>query len=194
MQGKRMMLGLVALLPLLATAEQPLERRGQKTVNGHSLPYVVRHLPTSAFPELPAPVRETLDRRNCMIPQTYEAHRPENALQASLAGPGTKDWAVLCSVGGRVSLLVFFSERTDPEELAVADETDRLEVQASTGVMGFAWGIDAASPEQVHEAQAGLRPRPAKLTHDALADEWIDHRTVFRLFDGGKWRELPLPE
>lgn len=194
MQGRTMMLGLVALLPLLAVAEQPLERRGEKMVNGRSQPYVVRHLPVSAFPELPPLVRAELERRNCLIPQTYEAHRPENVIRGSFSAPAAADWAALCSTEGRVSLLVFFSDRPEAEELAVAEETDRLEVQASTGVMGFAWGIDAASPAQVHEAQAGLRPRPARLTHDALVDEWIDHRTVFRFFDGGKWRELPLPE
>lgn len=194
MRGKTMVFGLTALLSALAAAQEPLEHRGQKTVNARSVPYVVRHLPVSAFPELPEPVRTELERRNCLIPQTYEAHRPENVIHASLERPGSSDWAALCAVEGRVSLLVFFSEPGEVVELAAAEEMDRLEVQASTGVLGFAWGIDAASPEQVHEAQAGLRPRPARLTHDALADEWIDRRTVFLYFGGEKWTEVPLPE
>ena len=62
-----------------------------------------------------------------MIPQTYEAHRPENVIHASLQRAGSSDWAVLCAAKGTVSLLVFFgSEPAAPMELASAQETERL--------------------------------------------------------------------
>lgn len=194
MHVRSFFLGWALLLPVTVVAQQPLVRSGQVTAGGRALPYLVRHLPVNAFPELPERVRAELERRSCLIPQTYQAHRPENVLHASLERAGSEDWAALCAVEGRVSLLVFFSDRVAPEELAVAEETDRLQLQASTGVMGFSWGIDPASPEQVHEAQAGLQPRPARLTHDALADAVIDRRTVFHYFSGSRWTEAPLPE
>ena len=77
-------------------------------IDGHPTPYLIRHLPVSSFPDLPPAVQEQLDRRGCLIPQTYEAHQPENVVHASLERPGSSDWAVLCSAQGTVSLLVFF--------------------------------------------------------------------------------------
>ena len=63
---------------------------------------------------------ETLNQRGCMIPQTYEAHQPENVVHASLERAGSSDWAVLCSAQGTVSLLIFFgSDPAKPMVLAV---------------------------------------------------------------------------
>ena len=58
--------------------------------------------------------------------------------------------------------------------LASAPETERLQAHGSADVLGFNWGIDPASPEQVHEAQLGMRIRPPRLDHDALADTLVD--------------------
>src|SRR5580692_6723995 len=87
----------------------PLNASGQVTVDGRPTPYLIRHLPVDAFPQLPAAIEDVLVRRGCLIPQTYEAHQPENVVNASLERHGSSDWAVLCSVNGTVSLLVFFS-------------------------------------------------------------------------------------
>ncbi len=86
----------------------PLNTSGQVIVDGHSTPYLIRHLPVNSFPQLPPAVQDALTRRGCLIPQTYEAHQPENVVHASLERPGSSDWAVLCSANGTVSLLVFF--------------------------------------------------------------------------------------
>ncbi len=89
-----------------------LTESGQVLVAGRSTPYLIHHLPISSFPELPAPIMGLLNRRGCTIPQTYAAHHPENVVHASLERAGSSDWAVLCSVGGTVSLLIFFDEGT----------------------------------------------------------------------------------
>ena len=68
-------------------AQEPqgqLVRSGQIQVDGRSTPYVIRHLPVSSFPELPEAVAKALNERGCLIPQTYQAHRPENVVEASL--------------------------------------------------------------------------------------------------------------
>src|ERR1039458_1575237 len=92
------------------SASAALNTSGSVVIDGHSTPYLIRHLPVSSFPDLPAAIREQLDLRSCLIPQTYEAHRPENVVHASLERPGSSDWAVLCSAQGTVSLLVFFGD------------------------------------------------------------------------------------
>lgn len=169
------------------TATGPLNESGQVTIDGRPTPYLIRHLPINAFPQLPASVQDALTRRGCLIPQTYEAHQPENVVHASLERPGSSDWAVLCSAGGRVSLLVFFSSGGDPMVVASAPETDRLQAHEATNVLGFNWGIDPASPQTVHEAQFGMSHPPPRLDHDALADSVIERRTIYRVYANGAW-------
>ncbi|WP_420238176.1 hypothetical protein ACOBR2_00780 [Telmatobacter bradus] len=175
-------------------AQDPFLRTGQVLYEGHATAYVIRHLPVNAFPELPAAVRSELEHRGCQIPQTYEAHQPENVVSASLRQPDSVDWAVLCSVNGTVSLLVFFGDSPVPTVLANAPETDRLQPHDPGSTLGFNWGIDPATPEQVHEAQTGLQPRPTRLDHDALADSVLERRTRYHFFVNGHWTLLELPD
>jgi hypothetical protein len=177
----------------------PLSESGQIVIDAHSAPYLIRHLPVSSFPELPATVADLLNRRGCMIPQTYEAHQPENVIHASFERRGSSDWAVLCTVKGTVSLLVFFAGGVSqgvgqPVVLASVPETQRLQAHDSTGVLGFNWGIDPASPEQVHEAQAGMEHRPPLVDHDALADSVVDRRTVYRYYSKSVWTLVDMPD
>jgi hypothetical protein len=171
-----------------------LTESGQLLLAGRSTPYLIRHLPVSSFPELPEVIQDQLDRRGCLIPQTYEAHHPENVVHASLERAGSSDWAILCSAQGTVSLLVFFAgHSTQPLVLASAPETQRLQPHDASGALGFNWGIDPASPEQVHEAQASMEPRPPLLDHDALADSIVDHRAVFHFYAKGAWTLVDTP-
>ena len=168
----------------------PLDTSGQTTIDGSSQPYLIRHLPVNAFPQLPPAVQAELNRRGCLIPQTYEAHRPENVVHASLEHKGSSDWAVLCSVNGASSLLVFLSSSGDPVVLSTAAETSRLQAHGSSKVLGFNWGIDPASPEQIHEAQLGMHHPPPRADHDALADSIIEGRTIYRFYSHGTWTVL----
>ncbi len=183
---------ILALAAFIAPAQNSdsgsLNVSGQVFVDGHATPYLIRHLPVNSFPQLPPAVQDALARRGCLIPQTYEAHQPENVVHASLERPGSSDWAVLCSVNGTVSLLVFFSiNYSEPMVLASAPETERLQSHGSSNVLGFNWAIDPASPEDVHEAQFGMRHPPLRLDHDALADSIIDQRTVYHFCSNNAW-------
>jgi hypothetical protein len=175
-----------------------LTESGQVVIAGKSTPYLIHHLPVNSFPELPAAVAEILDRRGCTIPQTYEAHRPENVVHASLEQAGSSDWAVLCSAEGTVSLLVFFDgvaarAQEQPVVLASAIETKRLQPYPGGSALGFNWGIDPASPEQIHSAQKGLENRPARVDHDALSDSVIEHNTIYHFYARSAWTVLPMP-
>jgi hypothetical protein len=177
----------------------PLIKSGQIVVDGRSIPYLIRSLPVSSFPELPLAIQDLLNIRGCLIPQTYEAHHPENVVHASLERPGSSDWAVLCSAEGTVSLLVFFGSRSasaqgQPIVLVSTLETERLQVHDPSGVLGFNWGIDPASPEQIHVAQYGMERRPLRLDHDALADSVVDRRTVYHFYAKNVWTLVEMPE
>jgi hypothetical protein len=176
-----------------------LAESGQILVAGHLTPYLIHRLPVSSFPDLPPAVADELNRRGCLIPQTYEAHHHENVVHASLERTGSSDWAVLCSAQGTVSLLVFFTSASSqssaqPFVLASAHDTQRLQSHDETGVLGFNWGIDPASPEQLHEAQTGLEPRPQLVDHDALADSVIEQKTLYHFFAKSGWTLPDMPD
>ena len=176
------------------TDSKGLAESGHVEVEGQTVPYLIRRLPVNAFPDLPDGVVEQLNERNCLIQQSYEAHHPENVVHASLERAGSSDWAVLCSANGEVSLLVFFGTAAGrPAVLATVPEKERLERHDSSGVLGFNWAIDPASPEAVQQARAGMERKPPRPDHDALADILIDRKTVYRFFSKGKWTLLDMP-
>ncbi|MGO8933070.1 MAG: hypothetical protein ACLPLZ_11485 [Terracidiphilus sp.] len=177
------------------SASAALSRSGSVIIDGQLTHYLIRHLPVSSFPELPAAIQEQLDLRGCLIPQTYEAHRPENVVHASLERPGSSDWAVLCSAQGSVSLLVFFGNGSSrPFTLASGPETERLQTHDPSGVLGFNWGIDPASPQEVHDAQLGMRHPSPRLDHDALADTLVDRHTVYHFYLKSAWIVLEMQD
>jgi hypothetical protein len=184
----------LAVLPVAAQDAPKLVESGNVVVAGQSAPYLIRRLPVNAFPDLPDAVADELIQRQCLVPQSYQAHHPENVVHASLERAGSSDWAVLCSVEGQVSLLVFFGD--GPERAVVvasAAEKERLQRHDSSGVLGFNWAIDPAAPEAVHQAQSGLERKPPRIDHDALVDIVIDRKTVYRFFSKGKWTFLDMP-
>ena len=190
-------LGLATLLTAQAQAadtnvDTNLDVHGMLTVNGRQTPYRIRHLPVSSFPELPATVAAALTQRGCLIPQTYAAKRPENVVHASLERTGSRDWAVLCSTQGEVSLLVFLASGTveTPTTLAKKEELSCLEAQDATGRLGFDWAIDPAVPKRVHEAQVSMAHRPPLLDHDCLAESQVDGKTIYHLYRNGSWETV----
>lgn len=190
---------LIFFAAAVLSAQQPalpnLTTSGKIVVNGKAQSYTIQHLPVSSFPNLPDAVAQALMRRGCSVPQTYEAHGPENVIHGSFERAGSSDWAVLCAARGTVSLLVFFGNAPgEAEVLATAPEMKRLYLSSEIGELGFDWGIDAATPEAVREAQSGMEPRPAPIDHDAVADSVIEQSVMYRYYANGKWSELPQPD
>jgi hypothetical protein len=181
--------------PSAQLAPNPLIESGHIDLNGRAAAYTIHHLPPNAFPDLPASISDTLDRRGCVIPQTYEAHHPENLIHASFEHEGSSDWALLCASKNSVSLLVFFASAPDhPTVLATRSETERLQAHGASATLGFNWAIDRASPQQIHDARIGMKPHPTPTDHDALADSTVDGKTVYHFYAKGKWTVLDMPE
>lgn len=172
-----------------------LTETGKTSVDGQTANYLIRRLPISSFPDLPDAIAGVLDLRGCMIPQTYQARRPENVIHASFDHPGSSDWAVLCSTHGNVELLVFFARTPDkPMSLASVPELERLQRHDSSGVLGFDWGIDPASPQRVHEAQSAMEHHPPLLDHDALEDTVLSGKSIYHFFTRNAWTVVDMPE
>lgn len=174
----------------------PLTESGQIWVDGRLMSYIIRRLPVNAFPELPTAIAAQLEGRGCTIPQSYEAHRPENVVHGSFSAVGADEWAVLCSAKGTASLLVFLDGASEPPTwLATAKETERLQAQhGAKSPLGFNWGIDRATPAQVHEAQSGRGHGHVMPDHDAIADSVIEYRTIYHFYSKGHWMLLDMPD
>ena len=174
---------------------QSFNESGKTSVDGKLVSYLIRRLPVSSFPDLPDAVAETLTQRECLIPQTYQAHRPENVIHASFDRAGSSDWAVLCSTHGSVELIVFFARAPGKAmTVASAPELERIQRHDSTGVYGFAWGIDSASPKQVREAQSGLEHHAGAVDHDAISDTVLNQKTIYHFYFHEEWTKLEMPE
>lgn len=174
---------------------QPFNESGKTTIDGRTVPYLVRRLPVDSFPDLPDAIAGILNERGCLIPQTYQAHHPENVIHASFERPGSSDWAVLCSAHGKVDLLVFFGEsQSKPVMLSSAPELERIQRHDSTGIFGFDWGIDPATPQRVHEAQTGMQRHPPMLDHDALMDTVLNQKTIYRFYTHNSWTVVEMPQ
>ena len=160
---------------------------GQLDYAGKTMNYRIRRLPVSAFPELPAAVRTTLEGRACMVPQTYEARRPENVVHGELWQKGSLDWAVLCSRDGSTSLLVFRSNALAlPIELESGKDIDRLQARLN-GTLGFAWGLDIAVPATVRRL-VGSKTGP--IDHDGIQMSIVEKSSEIHYYQNGRWLEF----
>lgn len=174
---------------------QALNESGRTNVGGRTVSYLIRRLPVTSFPDLPEATADALTERGCLIPQTYQAHRPENVIHASFERPGSSDWAALCSAQGKVELLVFFARAPGKAmTVATAPELERIQRHDSTGVFGFDWGIDPVLPKQVREAQSAMEHHPAVVDHDALADSVLNEKTIYHFYAHDRWTKLEMPE
>jgi hypothetical protein len=155
---------------------------GQLQIAGQSRSYRLRRLPLSAFPELPPSVRSVLSQRGCLVPQTWQARRPENVIHGAFFRAGNQDWAVLCSQEGESSLLVFRDGIGVPAELASYKDVDRLMPTNANGKLGYAWGIDPASQDRLRQFAPGQH-----FDHEGIEDSVIDHSSVLHFFREGRW-------
>jgi hypothetical protein len=197
--GFRTRVGVLCLLVSGIAAGQSFESdtlvsSGEILWHGQMVTYRIRYLPVASFPELPLAIAGALSDLGCLIPQTYEAHRPENVVRGNFEAAGSADWALLCSRNRRVTLLVFFGSRPGHyTQLAEFAETGRLQAYPGSQVLGFNWGVDRATPGAVRDAQSGMTPRPGLLDHDAVEDSEVDQRSIYHYFANGSWTVAAMP-
>jgi hypothetical protein len=177
--------GQVRAYAQIATAEQV--ETGQLDYAGRTMTYRIRRLPLSAFPDMPLAVRNVLEGRQCMVPQTYEARRPENVIHGEFWQKGNRDWAVLCSRDGTSSLLVFRSSALSlPIELESGKDIDRLQARLN-GTLGFAWGLDLAAAESVRRV-AGKRS--VSIDHDGIQVSIVEKSSEIQYNLNGTWLQF----
>jgi hypothetical protein len=155
---------------------------------------IVRFPPT-AFPELPKNVVTELNRRGCTIPQPYTDRRA-NVIRGVFATPGQTDWAVLCSVNGFSSILVFWNG-SEQHPAVIAELPDEKFLIRESGGSGFARSIKAVETKTVaqHFRTDGSPERP-RIAHDGVLDEsFAGKPSIVHYHHSGKWlRSCPEPK
>ena len=188
MQGTQKLVVWIALLtaPLIAAAQE-----GEQVLHGHigDQSYAFRLLPPASFTEVPAAIRSDLQRRHCLIPQTYEARTPENVIHGAFREKGSSDWAALCSQNGTSTLLIYWDgSATKPAETAAQLDTDTADPHNETNLLGYARGIDPATPKSINEILANKPYGP--FDHDGIRDAHIEKSSVIHYFKNGTWMTL----
>jgi hypothetical protein len=187
--------GWQAASPGPQTTEQVEEGRFQvRSLDLHSeaMPYRIRLLPVSSFPDLPEPVAAQLHSRGCMIPQTFEAQAPENVIHGSFRAPGSSDWAALCSVGGATTLYVFLAGQFQaPVAVRTQPDTAWLGAEPGGRMYGSAWGISVRSAANLRSTRQ--LHGDATFDHDGIEDAHLETSADIRYFQDDRWLSLGGP-
>ena len=184
--NKIVLLGTLLAASIIAPAQDT-----EKIVRGHKgdQSFAFRMLPPATFTELPAPILRDLEKRRCMIPQSYEAKSPENVIHGAFLQQGSNDWAVLCSQDGTSTLLVYWNgAAAKPAELAAQVDSDTADPHDETSLLGYARGIDPASPDKIDEVLVNKPYGP--FDHEGIKDAHIEKSSVIHYFKGGTWMTL----
>jgi hypothetical protein len=147
-------------------------------------------LPPTDFPELPPNIVRELQRRGCEIPQDeLLAPKPNNVIKGEFLRPGQTDWAVLCSVKGVSSILVFWNS-FERNPASIGSDQDRSYLEGEARGIIFSRLIRTVGKEfivNVHRDE-GITIPP--VNHQGILDAFADKIAGTWYFDGEKWRIL----
>ncbi len=151
---------------------------------------VVR-LEPSSFSQLPKNVMQELQRRNCTIPQVYGSNEPVNVISGEFLKKGQKDWAVLCSVRLKSSILVL-PAASPQNAFKLAEEEDLNMLQGiGDGKIGYSriiTPVGKAFIQEHYEAYGG--PVPPPIDHLGIDDAFAEKASVVFYFYQNKWQRL----
>jgi hypothetical protein len=131
----------------------------------------------SDFRNLPASIRAYLERRRCRIPQSSSASFPNNVVRGRFTAADQTDTAVLCSIGGVSTILIFRGDEVS-DVAEIAPRPDDAFILGASGSQAAYWRTLAVASRSFildrHTAHGG--PTPPALDHDGIDD--IDNRAT----------------
>jgi len=145
----------------------------------------------AVFSDLPTPIRQSLERRGCTVPQLHAVEAPHNVIRGHFTSAAQIDVAVLCSKARVSSILVFRGgSTTDVAVLASSPDKDFLQ-GLGPGVIGYSRSLDAVGPKYIqdHYLRYG-GPKPPPLDHDGIDDGFDGKASVVRYWYRGHWLQL----
>jgi hypothetical protein len=145
----------------------------------------------SSFQDLPAVVRDYLERRRCTIAQSFYDKAPHNIVRGRFTSAARTDIAVLCSVDRVSTVLVFRGGGiSEVSELARHPDEQFLQV-VNPGVIGYSRALGVADPDYIRQRHAAYGgPMPPPLDHDGINDVFVEKASVVWYWHEGKWLQL----
>jgi hypothetical protein len=151
----------------------------------------ILRLAPAAIRELPANLVRELQRRTCTIPQEQHSRKTSNVIRGEFARHGQKDWAVLCSIKGVSTILVFWNG-SEKNPGAIAPMEDRTYIQAfRKDQFSFSREITPVGRDFIrlhHDAYGRVALPP--IDHQGINDAFIEKASVVWYFSSGKWLRL----
>src|SRR5262245_53490012 len=151
---------------------------------------VVRLAPSN-FKQLPKELIQELERRRCTIPQVWGSRQPNNVIRGEFLKKGQTDWAVLCSVNMKSSILVFASgSASNPMKIAEGEDLNVLQ-DIGRGQIGYSRQIEPVGEKYIldhYHAYGG--PKPPPIDHLGINDAFVEKASVVLYFYQGKWLRL----
>lgn len=181
----RSYLALAVLLLRLSFAQYPGDQRFAEAER-----QIVRLAP-NGFPEIPRNVVRELKQRGCTIPQEAFTKKRNNVIQGEFARRGQRDLAVLCSIKGMSTILVFWN-KSERNPAAIARFEDTIFLQDMLGgKIGFSRAINPVGRNRImsnYQAYGG--PKPPLITHQGIDDAFLEKASTVYYFYKGKWLQL----
>ncbi len=148
-------------------------------------------LAPNRFSQLPKAVVRDLEKRSCLIPQSYLWNKRHNVLRGEFKRQGQKDWAVLCSKNRKSSVLIYWNGSSrGVSKIASTEDKDFLQT-IGDGKIGFSRIIGIANAKYIndhYESYGG--PRPPKISHNGINDIFAEKASEVLYLHRGKWLKL----
>lgn len=149
-----------------------------------------------AFGALPPAVRSDLVDRGCGIPQIHGQVTPENVIRGAFAEPGSEDWAVLCSIGGVSTVLLYWETLPGPCASAVgASENADWNQGMGEDAVAFSRLLKEASPQDILSRRHGWSapdiPADLRIEHDGFHEVMVGKGSTIHYCWQGEWLALP---
>ena len=155
----------------------------------------------STFAGMPTAVRRDLEGRGCQVPQAFGEPQPHNVIEGHFLSATSRDIAVLCSVGGVSSILVYAQGRAEtPLALARAADSDYLQTIDGDGTWGFSRRLEALRAPHFARlldrppAATGQDPHPARIEHDAIGDAFLLKGRTAHYWTGSRWLAISIAD
>ena len=151
---------------------------------------VVRLAP-SAFSVLPKEIADDLTRRGCTIPQVTGTPHPHNVIRGHFSRLDQTDWAVLCSIRGESSILVFWNASIEnPADIERSRDVNWIQSGAGDAML-YSRQIEPVGRAYImdhYKAYGG--PAPPPIDHEGINDIFVGKASVVQYFYRGKWLHL----
>lgn len=151
-------------------------------------------LSPTAFPDLPQDVADDLESRECLIPQMDYYEQPHNVIRGHFKNSTQVDWAVLCSISRKSTILVYWGGSTDlvVEVPSWGSPDDKFWLQG-TGEesVGFSRGIHVADAKYIEEhARSYGGELPDFIDHEGIDEGFDGKASAVHYWFQGEWLSL----